>query len=290
MMHEDDLVDDELDNDLDDSDGDQENQDDDLGDQDQDDDQHDDEEELIISIGGAAPTPKDVDYFNGQPAPDWVKQMRKENRELKRQLKTTPSTQQEQAKQEVTLGKKPTLEDNDYDADAYEQALDSWYDKKREYDQQEQSRKSEQENAEKQWETVISDFEQKKVGLKVSDFEEAEDTIKDSLSVVQQGVLLQGADNSARVVYALGKNPKRLKEIASITDPVKFAFALAKLETQMKDNRRKAETPPEKGIRGSANISGGKDSKLDALEREAEKTGDRSKVIAHKRSLKQKTK
>ena len=283
MMHEDDLVDDELDNDLDDSDDDQENQDD---------DQHDDEEELIISIGGEAPTPKDVDDFNGQPAPDWVKQMRKENRELKRQLKTTPSTQQEQAKQEVTLGKKPTFDDHDcdYDADAYEQALDSWYDKKREYDQQEQSKKSEQESAEKQWETVISDFEQKKAGLKVSDFEETEDTIKDSLSVVQQGILLQGADNSARVVYALGKNPKRLKEIASITDPVKFAFALAKLETQMKDNRRKAETSPEKGIRGSANISGGKDSKLDALEREAEKTGDRSKIIAHKRSLKQKSK
>ena len=289
-MHEDDLVDDELDNDLDESDADQENQDDDLGDQDQDDDQHDDEDELVISIGGEAPAPKDVDDFNGQPAPDWVKQMRKENRELKRQLKTSPSAQQEQAKQEVTLGKKPTLDDHDYDADAYEQALDSWHDKKREYDQQEQSRKSEQENAEKQWETVISDFEQKKVGLKVSDFEEAEDTIKDSLSVVQQGILLQGAENSARVVYALGKNPKRLKEIASITDPVKFAFALAKLETQMKDNRRKAETPPEKGIRGSANISGGKDSKLEALEREAEKTGDRSKIIAHKRSLKQKSK
>ena len=283
-------VEDDLGNDFNESDDDQENQDDDQGDQGQDDDQHDDEGGLVISIGGEAPTPKDVDDFNGQPAPDWVKQMRKENRELKRQLKTSPSTQQEQAKQEVTLGKKPTLDDHDYDADAYEQALDLWYEKKREYDHQEQSKKSEQESAEKQWETVISDFEQKKVGLKVSDFEEAEDTIKDSLSVVQQGILLQGAENSARVVYALGKNPKRLKEIASITDPVKFAFALAKLETQMKDNRRKAETPPEKGIRGSANISGGKDSKLEALEREAEKTGDRSKIIAHKRSLKQKSK
>lgn len=289
MMQEYDLVDDDLDVDLDGSDDDQENQDDDPGDQNLDDDQADDEEELIISIGGEAPAPKDDD-FNGQPAPEWVKQMRKENRELKRQLKATPSVQQEQAKQEITLGKKPTLEDHDYDAEVYEKALDSWYDKKREYDQQEQARRAEQENAEKQWETVISDFEQKKVNLKVSDFEEAEDTIKDTLSTVQQGILLQGAENSARVVYALGKNPKRLQEIASITDPVKFAFALAKLETQMKDNRRKAETPPEKGIRGSAHISGGKDSKLEALEREAEKTGDRSKVIAHKRSLKQKTK
>ena len=77
-MHEDDLVDDDLDNDLDDSD-------DDLGDQNLDDDPNDDEDELIISIGGEAPAPKDVDDFNGQPAPDWVKQMRKENRELKRQ-------------------------------------------------------------------------------------------------------------------------------------------------------------------------------------------------------------
>jgi len=117
MMQEHDLADEDLDDDLDYSDDDQENQDDDLGDQNLDDDQNDDEEELIISIGGEAPTPKDVDDFNGQPAPDWVKQMRKENRELKRQLKTAPSTQQEQAKQEITLGKKPTLEDHDYDAE-----------------------------------------------------------------------------------------------------------------------------------------------------------------------------
>ena len=67
-MHEDDLVDDELDNDLDESDADQENQDDDLGDQDQDDDQHDDEEELIISIGGEAPTPPSLSLF-GQALP-----------------------------------------------------------------------------------------------------------------------------------------------------------------------------------------------------------------------------
>ena len=99
-------------------------------------------------------------------------------------------------------------------------------------------------------------------------------------------MILQGADNPALVVYALGKNTKRAKEIASIKDPVKFAFAVAKLETTLKVNSRKTPPPPEKTVSGSGNSSGTVDSTLERLRGEASKSGDFSKVIAYKKSLK----
>jgi hypothetical protein len=100
---------------------------------------------------------------------------------------------------------------------------------------------------------------------------------------MQQGMIVQGADNAALVVYALGKNPKKAKELASITDPVKFAFAVAKLETQLKISNRKAQTSPERKISGTGRPSGAVDSTLDRLRADAEKTGDYSKVFQYKK-------
>jgi len=52
------------------------------------------------------------------------------------------------------------------------------------------------------------------------------------LDPVQQDIILQAAQNPALAVYALGKSKDKAKELASIKDPVKFAFALGKLENQ----------------------------------------------------------
>ena len=88
-------------------------------------------------------------------------------------------------------------------------------------------------------------------------------------------------------VYALGKNPKKLAELASIKDPVRFAVAVAKLETQLKVSTRKPPPPPPKITSGSAPVSGSVDSTLERLRAEAERTGDYTKVIQYKRSKRQ---
>ena len=68
---------------------------------------------------------------------------------------------------------------------------------------------------------------------------------------------------------------------------MKFAFAVAKLETQLKVTNRKAAAAPERTIStGGGRISGSVDSTLDRLREEALKTGDMSKVMAYKRSKK----
>lgn len=113
--------------------------------------------------------------------------------------------------------------------------------------------------------------------------QEAEDIARDVLTQTQQGILLHGAEKPELLVYHLGKNPQKAKELASITDPIQFAFAAAKIDAQIKMTARKPSTSPERKPSGSASLSGTTDSTLNKLRAEAEKTGDFTKVIAYKK-------
>jgi len=238
---------------------------------------------VVISIAGEPPAPEDDEEVR---APEWVRDLRKNYREEKRRAKDLEQKLarfETQAPGAATLGPKPTLEKADYDTDRYEKELANWYEKKRQHDDREVSVRSEQQAVQKEWERKLEGYQSAKAGLKVRDFEFAEDVVQDNLSVMQQGMIVQGADNAALVVYALGKNPKKAKELASITDPVKFAFAVAKLETQLKISNRKAQVSPERKISGTGRPSGAVDSTLDRLRADAEKTGDYSKVFQYKK-------
>jgi len=242
-----------------------------------------DSEGVVISIAGEPPAPEDDEEVR---APEWVRDLRKNYREEKRRAKDLEqklARLETQAPGVAPLGPKPTLEKADYDTDRYEKELANWYDKKRQHDDREVSVKSEQQAVQREWERKLEGYQSAKAGLKVRDFEFAEDVVQDNLSVMQQGMIVQGADNAALVVYALGKNPKKAKELASITDPVKFAFAVAKLETQLKISTRKAQVSPERKISGTGRPSGAVDSTLDRLRADAEKTGDYSKVFQYKK-------
>ena len=243
-------------------------------------------DEVIVSIGEETP-PQEQE----QRAPEWVRELRKSHRELQRQnreLQAKLETTQTETKPAV-LGVKPTLEGHDYDAEKYESALADWFERKRQTDEQAQQAKRAEEETKQAWQAKLDAYGKAKAGLRVKDFDDAEMAIQEVFNVTQQGVVLQGAENPALVVYALGKNPKRAKELADIKDPVKFAFAVAKLETQLKVTNRKAAPPPEKTVKGTGSLSGAVDSTLERLREEAAKTGNMSKVMAYKRQLRQKS-
>jgi hypothetical protein len=93
------------------------------------------------------------------------------------------------------------------------------------------------------------------------------------------------------VSAALGKHPGKLAELAAIEDPIKFAAAVAKLEGTLKVQKRTRAPEPETIERGNASVrQGGADQQLEKLEKEAARTGDRSKVIAYKRDQREKAK
>jgi len=235
------------------------------------------EDEVIVQIGDEAPPEEEV------RAPDWVRELRKSHRDLQRQNKELQARLHGSAPQVEQLGKKPTLEDFDYDAERFEGALESWFTKKRQHDELQIRARQEEQTQQQAWQSKLEQYGNARQELKVKDYDDAEAVTQELLSTVQQGIVLQGADNSALVVYALGKNPKKAKELASITDPVKFAFAVAKLEKDLKLTARKSAPPPERSIvKGSAPSSGSVDSTLDRLRADAEKTGNYTKVIAYK--------
>jgi hypothetical protein len=238
-----------------------------------------DTEEVVVSIGEEAPPPDEH-----TPAPEWVKELRKTNRELQRQNRELQGRLQAAPPETkpVVIGNKPKLEDHDYDADKYEEALTDWFDRKRQADDVNAKQEAEVMNQQKAWQAKLDGYGKAKAELRVKDFEDAEEVAQQVFSITQQGVLLQGADNPALVVYALGKNPAKAKELAEIKDPVKFAFAVAKLEKDLKVTNRRQAPAPERIISGTGRSSGAVDSTLERLRADAERTGNMTKVIAYK--------
>lgn len=240
------------------------------------------QEQITVTIGDE-PAPEAEDE---QPAPVWVKKVRQRNRELEKELRETRKKLEEKevAQKEPEVGAKPTLQALDYDTDKYESALASWYERKRKADEKAAQAKAEAEKAEKSWSERLEAYQEAKANFKADDFDEAEASVKEVLDQTQQGIIVHGATDPALLIYALGKNEAKAKEISAIKDPVKFAFAIAKLEDQLKVSTRKPATQPEGRIIGNSRPSGTIDSTLERLRDEASKTGDFSKVMAYKRS------
>ena len=246
-----------------------------------------DTEEVVVSIGEEAPPPEEH-----TPAPEWVKELRKTNRELQRQNRELQGRLQAAPPETkpVVIGSKPKLEDHDYDADKYEEALANWFERKRQADDANAKQEAEVMNQQKAWQAKLDGYGKAKAELRVKDFEDAEEVAQQVFSITQQGVLLQGADNPALVVYALGKNPAKAKELAEIKDPVKFAFAVAKLEKDLKVTNRRQAPAPERIVTGTGRSSGAVDSTLERLREDAARTGNMTKVIAYKAQKRSATK
>lgn len=245
-----------------------------------------DDDHIIISMDGEDLTQEDEEQKH---APSWVKELRKSSREKDkkiRELEAKLNAGAAPAAKPLTLPAKPKLEDFDYDPDVYEEKLGEWFETKRRHDAQVEASKKAQDDAEKAWQDKLTSYGKAKADLKVRDYEDAEAYVQDRFNVTQQGIILQGLENPALVVYALGKNHKKATELAGITDPVRFAVAIGKLETQLKVTTRKSPPPPPRTVSGTGRVSGAVDSTLDRLRTEAEKTGDYTKVLKYKQQKK----
>lgn len=220
------------------------------------------------------------DPFRGQEAPEWVKKVREENRELKRQLKQRESQQFEQQ----VLREKPTLDDHDYDSDAFEQDYAQWLTEKQQVDAQVHAERQKYQQYHERYKADVD-----AIKAKAPDYDEVELSVVDVLSEQKQGLLQMLVDNPAKVVYALGKNSPAQLERLSKLDDIQFAKQIVLMEMQMssktKSRNQNKPKPKTHELEGAA---GGADTRLAKLEAEAAKTGDRSKVAAYKKQLKSK--
>lgn len=237
----------------------------------------DEADEFEISFGDeAAPASR------GENS-DLVRHLRAEVRKRDEELAGLRRAQPAPAAIEV--GPKPTLESCDYDGDKFEAELVAWQERKRKADeataQTQQAARAEQEK----FQARLDAYNGGKTALKAKDFDVAEAAVLSGLSPMQQAVALKAANEPAKLVYALGKYPQKLAELAKLADPIEFAVAVSKLEGQLKVTQRTRTPPdPDTPVRGSAPLTGNRtDPALERLEREAARTGDRTKVVQYKK-------
>lgn len=248
-----------------------------------------DEGALVVTLGEEV-SEEGAEEVDEKTAPQWVKDLRKKTKEQERELREYKRKLAEKETQQVAeeIGKRPSLSDDgiDFDEEVYAQRLLEWTDKKKAAEAAEAAERAKREEADRTFNERLTAYNQKKTALKVEDFDDAESAVVSTLSKTQQGIIVNYCDKPELLIYAVGRNDKELARLAAITDPIKFALEIQTIEREkLKVTTRKPATSPERTVSASAPITSS-DKHLEALEREADRTGDRSKIIAYKRTLK----
>ncbi len=242
-------------------------------------------EELEITIGDDRPEQTEA-------APSWVKELRKKNRELAQRNRELEEKAKAPAAQErePEIGPEPEMGDADvdYDDDKFKAKWAMWNKAKIQAEAKQAEAAETQRKAGEAWQKTLDTYRSEAKALKVPDYDDAEGALKEAFSTVQQAIIVQAVEKRAQLVYALGKNPKRLAELAAIDDPVKFAVKIGEMAALMKVTSKKPTTKPESSPRsGHSGVAVG-NAKLEDMRKQAEKTGDFTAYFNAKRASQKK--
>jgi hypothetical protein len=249
-------------------------------------------------VEGTAETGEHADHIpdaeEQEKDANWLKNLRKNYREEKRrsrELEDRLRSLESASIQPKELGKEPEIEDFDYDTDKFKAAWKDWNIRRTEVESAAKRVKDEEDAKANEWKSTLENYEKQKIAVQADDMDDAEDAVKSILNTTQQGIILHAADNPASIVLEIGRNERKAIELASITDPIKFAAAIAKLEERMKTTTTRKAPAPEKRApeAGGARPSGTSAGNADKLLEEAQKTGDMTKYRAYMRQQREKS-
>lgn len=236
-----------------------------------------DDEEDLIGFGDdeGSPPPKE-ESSTIRRMREQYEQVRRERDEL-RKLATKPK---------VELGARPTLADVDYDEDRFETALDEWKSRKDEVEREERESQEQARKGAEQWAGYVQNYNTAKTQLRVKNFDEAEAAVFTALPEQHQALLMKSG-RAAELVAALGNRPAELDALSKL-DLTDAAMMVGELRSKLTVTKRKPSAQPDTPLRGNAAVSGVSDRELARLEKEADRTGDSSKLVAYRRQLKSK--
>lgn len=214
-------------------------------------------------------TEEDDDHVDGQPAPQWVKDLRKNNREKEKELrelrreleqfKSKPAEQQPMQQADV-IPPKPTLESCDYDEVAFEQAVTDWHEKKSRVEQSKQQQQRQQQEYQQRFQQRIEAHQKRASTLPVKDYQQMEEIVRAEVPDLHKEILIHCADEGSELIaYGLGKSQQLRQRVAAETDPLRAAFLLGQISKQVSlAPKLKKAIKPEPEVRG-----GGADAKQD---------------------------
>jgi hypothetical protein len=207
------------------------------------------EEEEVLLIDGEEVTPASEE----QQAPSWVKNLRKQNRDLHRMLKAAEAQIQTQAPEEIQVGERPKLEDFDYDEDAFNDAYDAWSGRKRAAEAKKKEAEEAQERAQQEWQDKLTNYEQRKEAFssKRLDYDEAEELVNSRVDDVAKQLLIMSPEPE-RLIYVLGKQESKLNQLTEAKTPLEQAFVLGQIHSSIKTEKRPAtKAKPQKKLGGA---------------------------------------
>lgn len=221
---------------------------------------------------------------------DPMRQLRERNRLQTEEIRQLRSRVPDE--KPIDPGPKPTLENCEFDETRFETELDAWKDKDRErLAQAERAQADSRQTAqviEADVQSGLERFEAFKKALKVPNFDLAQSTVAAALDPTQQLCLIQACDgDSAKMIYALGRTPAKLAEIAAIKNPARFSAAVARMEGKITVKSRRQAPEPDEPVRGAGRITNGGDKTEKRLMEEAEASGDSSKLVKYRYDKKQ---
>lgn len=240
----------------------------------------------------------EVFFEDEEPSPEppkdsaaWAR-LRKSEQEAKKraaELQRKLDAQSQGAVGAPDPGPEPTLEDCDYDQDLLKKRVREHMEatQRKQAADAEQARRAQE--SVRMAQALVDGYNAKKAlfSKRVRGYADAESTVIAMMSPERQDVLLKVAEDPARLVYALGRRPDKLEELAKENDRDRFVAKLKKLEVSI-NVKKGTPTPPEERVSGSGS-PGPAGSTLERLRAEAAKTGDYSKVNAWKRQQRERS-
>lgn len=238
-----------------------------------------DDGKVVVSFG----EPKEEEPEK-EKAPEWLraerKRLREQAKELAAQRREVEAERARLAPPKPKLGPKPTREQFDFDDEKHEAALEVWLRQKSEAEAEERRAADAARREQEEWGQTVTKYREAKKTLAVDDFDDAESAVVNALDLVRQSIILSAADKPEALVYALGRDEERLKQVAAIKDPIKFAAAIAKLETQLTVTTKKSPPKPARVVSGgNSKPSGVVGGNFDRLQEEAQKSGDVTALV-----------
>lgn len=239
------------------------------------------DESDVVTFGGAD--------IRDEDEPEHISDLRRRYRDVKRENEEL----KRQSAPAEDIGQKPNMDDyweRDDPAGDFERDLLAWNARKQDAEQRQASQREEHEAIQREYQADVAEMETQRASLKVRDFDAAHDQVANVLNDAQQAILVQVAKNKAALIYALGKNADRLEGLAKVKNLAKFAGEVARLDMETRV-ARKPTTQPEGVVRGSGsgsmNGATSAKAKLERLEKEADKTGNRTPLIQYRRQLRE---
>lgn len=252
------------------------------------------EPELSITIEGEEPAedelaidPDDEAQLGdkGKRTLKHLRQLAQDRAKEARELKAKLAAIEAERKPQVEPPKRPTLADCGFDDDVFAAKMEEYVVSQAKVREEQARIEQEQKASEEDYRQRHARYTESRATLKVDGFDEAEHAVKEALSKEQQSIIIRNVPDAATVVYALGRSPKKLAELAAIRDLDRFAFRLAELKGEIKVTTKTPPQPETKLRGGSGSKLPTTPSDIAKLQRVAEETGDYSAYFAAKAAM-----